>query len=143
MKILAAVDGSAATKRMVAYLSAHDEWLGTHHRYSFVTVVPAVPPRAAAVLEKSVLEGYYNEQAEAVFKPLRKFVAQRGIDAEFVAQVGPAAEKICKLADSSKGGRYDLVLMGSRGHGRLMNLVLGSVATQVLAGCDVPVLLVR
>jgi nucleotide-binding universal stress UspA family protein len=40
-------------------------------------------------------------------------------------------------------GKFDLVLMGSRGHSRLMNLVLGSVATQVLAGCGVPVLLIR
>jgi len=140
MKILAAVDGSAATKRMVAYLSAHDEWLGTHHKYIVVTVVPAVTPRAAAVIEKSVLEGYYAEQAEAVFKPLRRFFTQRGLDADFVPLVGHAAEKICKQAKSSK---VDLVLMGSRGHGRLMNLVLGSVATQVLAGTEVPVLLVR
>jgi nucleotide-binding universal stress UspA family protein len=33
--------------------------------------------------------------------------------------------------------------MGSHGHGTLGNLVMGSVATQVLAGCKVPVLLVR
>ena len=31
MKILAAVDGSPYTKRMLAYLAAHDEWLGAQH----------------------------------------------------------------------------------------------------------------
>jgi hypothetical protein len=30
MKILVAVDGSPFTKRMLAYLAAHDEWLGSH-----------------------------------------------------------------------------------------------------------------
>ena len=38
---------------------------------------------------------------------------------------------------------YDLVILGSHGHGTLVNLVMGSVATQVLAHCKVPVLLVR
>ncbi|MDP4770616.1 MAG: universal stress protein, partial [Limnohabitans sp.] len=38
---------------------------------------------------------------------------------------------------------FDLVVMGSHGHGTLGNLVMGSVATQVLANCKVPVLLVR
>jgi nucleotide-binding universal stress UspA family protein len=33
--------------------------------------------------------------------------------------------------------------MGSHGHGALGNLVMGSVATQVLANCQVPLLLVR
>ncbi|HNI85575.1 MAG TPA: universal stress protein, partial [Ottowia sp.] len=33
--------------------------------------------------------------------------------------------------------------MGSRGHGALGGLVMGSVATKVLASCEVPVLLVR
>jgi nucleotide-binding universal stress UspA family protein len=33
--------------------------------------------------------------------------------------------------------------MGSHGHGTLVNLVMGSVATKVLAHCKVPVLMVR
>jgi nucleotide-binding universal stress UspA family protein len=33
--------------------------------------------------------------------------------------------------------------MGSRGHSDFANLVLGSVATKVLAKCSVPVLLIR
>jgi nucleotide-binding universal stress UspA family protein len=33
--------------------------------------------------------------------------------------------------------------MGSHGHGTLVNLVMGSVATKVLAQSKIPVLLVR
>ena len=40
-------------------------------------------------------------------------------------------------------GRFDLVVMGSRGHGSFVNLVLGSVATKVLSETQVPVLLIR
>jgi hypothetical protein len=39
MKILVAVDGSKFTRRMLAYLAAHDEWLGPRHRYTVLTVV--------------------------------------------------------------------------------------------------------
>jgi nucleotide-binding universal stress UspA family protein len=33
--------------------------------------------------------------------------------------------------------------MGSHGHGTFKNLIMGSVATKVLANCKVPVLLIR
>ena len=35
------------------------------------------------------------------------------------------------------------IVLGSHGHGALGNLVMGSVATRVVAQCGVPVLLVR
>ncbi len=54
--------------------------------------------------------------------------------------IGHVAESIAKLAEE---GKFDLVVMGSRGHGDIVNLVLGSVATKVLAKCSVPVLLIR
>jgi nucleotide-binding universal stress UspA family protein len=140
MKILVAVDGSPYTKRMLAYLAAHDEWLGAHHEYTVVHSVPAVPPRAAAVLDKSVLKAHYEDEAEKVFKPIRQFFTKQGISATFVSKAGPAAEHISSVADK---GKFDLLMMGSHGHGTLTNLVMGSVATKVLAGCSVPLLLVR
>ncbi len=140
MKILAAVDGSVYTKRMLAYVAAHEEWLGPQHEYTLLHAVPAVPSRAASVLDKSVLKAYYDESAEKVFKPLRTFFQRQGLRAEFVARVGAPAETI---AAACVKGRYDLVMMGSHGHGTLSNLVMGSVATQVLARCDTPALLIR
>ncbi len=140
MKILAAVDGSSYTKRMLAYLAAHDEWLGPQHEYTIVHSVAAVPPRAAAVLDKAVVKAYYDDEAEKVFKPIRAFFARQGLKAQFVSRAGPAGEVLVALAN--KGG-YDLVVLGSHGHGSLMNLVLGSVATKVIAQTTVPVLLIR
>jgi nucleotide-binding universal stress UspA family protein len=43
----------------------------------------------------------------------------------------------------AEDGEFDLVVMGSHGHSAVVNLVMGSIATQVLAHCKVPVLLVR
>ena len=68
------------------------------------------------------------------------FFAQQGIEPTFVHTVGHVGKSIAQLADE---GKFDLVVMGSHGHGDLANLVLGSVATQVLAKTSVPVLLIR
>lgn len=140
MKILVAADGSPFTKRMLAYLAAHDDWLGAQHHYTVVTVVPAVPPRAASVLDKELLRSHYADEAEKVFKPIRAFFTKQKLNAEFVAKVGHAADSIAAVAAKSE---YDLLMMGSHGHGSLTSLVMGSVVTKVLAGTQVPVLIVR
>jgi nucleotide-binding universal stress UspA family protein len=140
MKILTAVDGSTYTRRMLAYLAAHDEWLGAHHEYTVLHAVAPLPARAASVLDKATLKAYYDEGAEKVFKPMRTFFARQGLRANFVAKVGPAAEVI---AETARKGGFDLLVLGSHGHSTLSNLVLGSVVTKVVAHCDTPTLLIR
>jgi nucleotide-binding universal stress UspA family protein len=140
MKILLAVDGSTFTKKMLAYLTTHDELFGANNDYSVLTVQPALPPRARAAVGKEVVDNYYSEESEKVIAPVSKFLTRHGINAKSTWKVGPAGETIAKFADT---GKYDMVIMGSHGHGSLGNLVMGSVATQVLANCQVPVLLVR
>lgn len=140
MKILVAVDGSPYTKRMLAYLAAHDEWLGAHHEYTVIHAVMAVPPRAAAALDKALITAHYEEEAEKVLKPIRSFFEKQQLQAEFVHHVGHAADVIASAANH---GNFDLLVMGSHGHGTLGNLVMGSVATKVMAHCSTPVLLVR
>jgi nucleotide-binding universal stress UspA family protein len=140
MKILIAVDGSAYTKRMVAYLAAHDEWFGPRHSYTVIHGVLAVPHRAAAFVGQQMVREFYESDAELVFRPIRAFFAQQGLEATFIHTVGHVAQSIAELAEE---GKFDLVVMGSRGHGDIANLVLGSVVTKVLAKCSVPVLLIR
>lgn len=140
MKILAAVDGSPYTKRMLAYLAAHDDWLGKQHEYSVLHVVAPVPARAAAALDKQMLKAFYDDECERVFKPIRAFFGRQGLKAHFVGKVGAAGETVATTAEK---GDFDLVVMGSRGHGSLVNLVVGSVANRVLASCRVPLLLIR
>lgn len=140
MKILVAVDGSPYTKRMLAYLAAHEEWLGDRHQYTLLHVTLPVPSRASALLDKPTLLAYYSEYSEKVFKPLRVFFGRHGLEVDYVAKVGAAGEVV---ADMATKGRYDLLMMGSHGHGSLANLVMGSVATRVLAHCSTPALIIR
>ena len=140
MNILLAVDGSIYTKKMLAYLAAHDEMLGSSHTYTAITVQPQLPPRARAALGKEVVDKYHAEEGEKVLSPVVKFMARQGVQLKTMTKVGPAGETIAKVAES---GKYDLIVMGTHGHGSLGKLVMGSVSTQVLASCQVPVLLVR
>ncbi len=140
MQILVAVDGSGHTKRMLSYIAAHDELLGKGHDYTFVTVVTTISPQAARYLDQKTLDDYYREQAEGVLSPVMAFAAQQGWTAHSAPLRGHAATEIAALAERA---RFDLVVMGTHGHGSIGNLVLGSVATGVLARCGTPVLLAR
>ena len=139
MKILLAVDGSPYTKKMLAYLSTH-ALLAQGNDYAVFTVQATLPPRARAAVGKEIVKKYYTEEAEKVLAPVTKFLLRHGIDAKSSWKTGHAGETIAEFAET---GQFDLIIMGSHGHGTLVNLVMGSVATEVLAHCKVPVLLVR
>ena len=140
MKILLAVDGSAYTQKMLAYLTSHQEMLGTGHEYTIITVQPLLPPRARAALGKEVVDQYYDEESTKILQPVQDFLKARGVEAQSVSKVGPIADTIIKEAQD---GKFDLIAMGTHGHGALGRLVMGSVSSQVLAGCTIPVLLIR
>jgi len=140
MNILLAVDGSPYTRKMLDYLASHDEMLGPEHHYTAITVQPALPPRARAALSKEAVDQYYADEAEAVMQPVREFLTRKGVQVQEIAKVGLIADTIADVATQKP---FDLIVMGTHGHGALGKLVMGSVSTKVLAKCSVPVLLVR
>ena len=140
MKILLAVDGSSFTKKMLAYVTTHEELFTPANDYTLFTVQPVLPPRARASLGKDIVNSYYAEEVEKIIAPASKFLARHNILAKSQWKIGGAAESIAKMAET---GKFDLIVMGSHGHGELVNLVMGSVATKVLAHCSVPVMLIR
>lgn len=140
MKILLAVDGSAYTKKMLAYLTTHLEVFNAKSEFTVFTVQMPLPPRARAAVGAEVANSYYAEESAKVTDPVVKFLARHGIEAKVLSKTGSPGELIAKAAET---GKFDLVMMGSHGHSALGNLVMGSVATKVLAHCKAPVLLVR
>jgi len=139
MKILLAVDGSPYTKKMLAYLAAH-ELYSPKNEYTALTVQLMLPTQARTALGKELVTKYYEDEGLRILAPVHKFLERHGVKAKGIWKTGNAGELIAKLADAEK---FDLVVMGSHGHGALVNLMVGSVATKVLASCKVPVLIVR
>ena len=48
-----------------------------------------------------------------------------------------------EIVARAAAGNYDMIAMGTHGHTALANLVMGSVATRVVATSTVPVLLMK
>ena len=140
MKILLPVDGSAFTKRMLAWLATHDEWLTGQHEYTVLTVVPQIPPHAAAMFPPEQLKSYYDDTVDAIFKPIRKFTSKHDMNTAYVGKIGHAPDVIAKMAEK---GKYDLIIMGSHGRGGLAALLLGSETQKVLAHSKLPVIVAR
>jgi nucleotide-binding universal stress UspA family protein len=140
MKILLAVDGSAYTKRMLAYLAAHDELLGADRQYTVMTVVPPLPVHVTGYLDRALVEDYYRDEARKVLDPVLAFARQQGWTLDVRQPVGRAGDLI---AEAAAAGHHDLVVMGSHGHSPMGSLLLGSVTQRVLAQCEAPVLVVR
>lgn len=140
MKILLPVDGSEYTKRMLAYVAAHHELFGPDHDYTMFTAVPPVPMHAARFVDRGTLDAYYREQAEDVLRAVQAYADQQGWKVHTMHAVGEPAPEIAALA---KAGKFELIVMGTRGQGALGTMILGSVANGVLARCETPVLLIR
>src|SRR5205085_374560 len=104
--------GSDYTKRMLAYLAAHEELLGPRHDYTLLTVVPVLPARTTEFVDAAVVKAYYDEQAELVLKSASAFAAQKQWRFRSTHVKGHAAPEIAAFAVESKS---DLIVMGSHG----------------------------
>jgi len=141
MKILLAVDGSDRSTAALDLLVEHVSWFREAPSIALIHVHPPIPyAGAAARAGREAVQRYYAEESEKVLEPAKARLATKGIQAEAIALVGEPADEIARYA--AQHGK-DLIAMGTHGRTGLSNLVLGSVATKVLAQSKVPVLLLR
>lgn len=140
MKILIAADGSKHTRRTVAYVVKHLDLLGAKPDIHLIHVRPPLPGRAAAALGPSIVRRYHGEQTRKALAASKRILGRAKVPYKEVHMVGDAGERIAGYA---KKGKFSLLVLGSRGHGVLGNLLLGSVASKVLANCNVPALIIR
>jgi len=141
MKALVATDGSAHSQAALEGFVSRLAWFKQAPTVELVTVHPAIPyGRAAAWAGHEAVEKYYAEESDAALKPAIELLKARGVAFQPVKLVGDPAAAIVKHAQASG---CDLVVMGTHGQGAVANLVMGSVATKVLALSKVPVLLLR
>lgn len=140
MKILMAVDGSAHSKQAIAYVKEHMNFFGQGTSITVVNVQMGLPPHVAGRFSKTNIQSYYQDAYEKEMKGVRRGFKAAGLEFTEVLKVGQPGDEV---ADLAKRGKFDMVVMGSHGRSLFRNLVLGSVATRVLAACTVPVLIVR
>lgn len=146
-KIIVAVDGSLASLDGVALAADLASKFGAE--LILVTVVGELSPALTAELETFVRQEHLDvpvselptEHAENVLAVAR--LSAEGNGAKSIStrvSRGDPAEEIIAVAEQEVAG---LIAVGSRGHGRLAGLLLGSVAQKVVAEAHCPVLVVR
>lgn len=143
MKLLLAVDGSEYSAKAVDYLASKFNFAKDNVSVHVVNVrlpVPNAQGRPAALANQNEIDAYNKEEAQAALNPAENALRNSGYSVTSSYAVGDIAQEINNIAREKKS---DLIVMGSHGRGALKNLVLGSVATKVLALSDVPVLIVR
>ena len=145
MRILLAVDGSPFTIKAVTYLVSHLEWFRGEPELHLLHVKLPIPAglaveQARRILGDDAVTDYYEEQSRAALAPAEEILRTANIPFRPHYKVGDIAKEIHAFALAHK---IDMIVMGSHGHGALANVVLGSIATKVLATSTVPVLIVR
>lgn len=140
MKLLIAADGSAYTKKALAFLVTHEGLCGPSDELVVLNVQPPIPARVKRMVGASTVNDYHAEEANKVLKPIEKFLEKHKLHFKTVWAVGSAANEVLNVASREK---THLIVMGTHGHGLLGRAVMGSVAQRVMTEAEIPVLLVK
>ena len=148
-KILVALDGSEKSNDAMDYAVNLNKKLGAEMVLFTVhqnTVYPWVGPGYGSVVppNPSYMTEFYSKQKQYT-KNILDDAQKRVEKAEpnftvttKMAEGGPSN----KIVEEALNG-YDLIIMGSRGHGFIEELFLGSVSKRVVDDSTVPVLVVK
>ena len=138
-RILVATDGSAHSRRAALAAAELARALGASLTLLAVYKVPPGfegEPDYSRDLDEALRETHALLETEAA-----AILAAGGPPAEPEAIGGSQPEQA--IVDATASGQYDLLVMGTRGLGRLGTTFLGSVSAHVAAHSPIPVLVVR
>ncbi len=149
-KILVGVDGSESALKAVALAAA----LSEAHRSQLVLVhVVQLSAIADQVLKISATEhlkenpkgikGIMEKLSQSVLNQARKHALQAGALDEQITTVTTDGNQAKQLIQAAKRRKADLIVLGSRGRGRMEGLMLGSVSQKIAALAPCPCLIAR
>ena len=140
-KILVPVDGSESSLRALAYAAARaSEVAGTSLHVLVVHPTLRVYGELEIYAGRGRLEQLAAENDEQILRRAKAQLASSTVPCNFEAMEGEPAHIIAQQALSHG---CDSIVMGTRGHGRIGTLVMGSVATKVVHLTQLPVTLVK
>lgn len=141
MKILLPVDGSKSSVNAAKYAAKLASNLRSKCVITLISIHDDISLRhVRTFVAKSVVEDYLREVSEKELKATRKILDDAGIKHDMVIKQGNIAKEILAIANKEK---FDLIVMGSKGRGGLLDLALGSVAQRITSSAKQPVLLVK
>ena len=142
MKMLVATDGSKHALHAVKYAANLVRLLRSPKTtVTLISVHDDYGLRSAkAFVGSAKVADYLREESEKELKPAQKFLATAGVKHDMEIRIGRVAQEIVACADA---GKFDLIVLGSKGRNAVADMLLGSVAHRVIAIAKQPVLLVK
>jgi nucleotide-binding universal stress UspA family protein len=144
MRVLLAIDGSESAGLAVD-LVADIAW----PTGSEIVVAEAVETGAGifggpwpglAIVSADQIETDLSAQAHRIVDQVRARLERPGLDVKAVVLRGRPATAI---VDRARAMRADLIVVGSRGHGTIESMLLGSVSAEVVDHAPAPILVAR
>ncbi|MDP2660209.1 MAG: universal stress protein [Dehalococcoidia bacterium] len=141
-KILVATDGSDCACKAAEFAGLLSRKIG-EAEITFLSVIDTGVIAQASVHPSAMSLTLFEEMEKAMSEALQD--AQKRLEwtsKKTVARLerGVPAMVICGLAEAEE---FDLIVMGARGHGRVADILLGSVSDKVMHKARVPVLITR
>lgn len=139
MTILVSVDFSSVTKPV---LDVIPDMIKENEMVKLIHVVPPPPSFVGFDTAPSAVQVQVGDEIEKAQRKLEGLCQQlknKGINVETELLQGVIANTIMNYA---KKEQVRLVVLGSHGHGALYDILVGSVAEQILKDTNLPVLLV-
>ncbi len=143
-KILVAVDGSTTADKGLEYAielaKKFESTLTIMHVINLPSIPHSIPGDAfnQPIPSTEELKTQLRSEGDNVLLKRKEDVMKKNLQANILFAFGDPAEEILKSSDD-----YDLIVMGSRGQGRLQSLILGSVSNKVIHYAKKPVLLIK
>ena len=140
MKILVAVDGSPISSKAVKFAINLVHQLAEPPKLTLFYADPPLLNAASIKLGPTALKEYHDGNVQFATKTARAAFNRAHVDFDEEKVVAIPAEAIVRFAQK---GKYDMIIMGSRGRSGLTGLLLGSVTSKVIANCEIPVTIAR
>jgi len=135
--ILLAFDGSEYSNRALQYAKTLAE------RFEATLWLVHIFTHTSDLLGYEDYEKFYSKRkagGQALLDEALQELSNTRLDVREELQEGPEAESILNIA---KNCQADLIVMGTRGHGSLKGLLVGSVSRKVIHHSSCPVMVVH
>ena len=136
--VLVAFDASSEAQLALAHAVAMAQVYRA--KVALVAVVP--PPPLLSWQAPGGMRGIHEAEQEELEKALREAADDVPDDLSVTTQLldGDPARELLRLA---RDGDFDVIVMGSRGRGRVTAALLGSVSNRVMHDAGVPVIVIH
>ncbi len=138
-KILVAVDGSAFSRRALAYLLRHRGVVAADGPITLLHVALSIGG-GFLKLKKREERQLLDAEHDRALRSARRLLTRVHVPWQEVRAQGNAGNEIAAYARRHNPA---LIVMGSQGHGIMAGLLLGSATQKTIGRCRVPVLIVK